>query len=132
MVRRRRGGDDVGRLVGRRVVVVTSGLLLVVPKEGFLLRIVLRLFDPGCFGRFLRLYGLSLLDGGGSEVASFPGTVARRLGLLLLAGGLAGTLDVSGRLGEISGLPILVKRFFVGVEAEENGDDCFSLIVAIV
>ena len=78
---RRRGGVDVGRrlvgrLVGRRVVVVTSGLLLVVPKEGFLLRMVLRLFDPGCFGRFLRLYGRSLLEGGCSVVAFFPGTVA--------------------------------------------------------
>ena len=79
---RRRGGVDVGRrlvgrLVGRRVVVVvTSGLLLVVPKEGFLLRMVLRLFDPGCFGRFLRLYGRSLLEGGSSVVAFFAGTAA--------------------------------------------------------
>ena len=128
---RRRGGFDVGRLVGRRVVVlVTSGLLLVVPKEGFLLRIVLRLFDPGNFGRFLRLNGRSLLEGGGSEFTSFSGTTTLMLGWL--AGCLAGILEVSGTLGEICGLPILVKRFLVGEEAEKNGDDCFRFIVAIV
>lgn len=113
------------------MVVVTSGLLLAVPKAGFLFRMVLRLLlDPGCFGRFLRLYGRSLLESGCSEVASFPGTAAGKLGLL--AGCLAGTLDVSGRLGEICGLPILVKLFLAGEEAEEDGEDCFSFIFAIV
>ena len=128
---RRRGGFDVDRLVGRRVVVLgTSGLLLVAPKEGFLFRIVLRLFDPGNFGRFLRLNGRSLLEGGGSEFNSFSGTTTLMLGWL--AGCLAGILEVSGTLGEICGLPILVKRFLAGEEAEKNGDDCFRFIVAIV
>ena len=87
------GGDGgVGRLVGRRVVVVESGFLLVVPKEGFLLRTVLRLLEPGCFGRFFRLYGRSrLASGNGCAGAStFPGIAAAKLGLL--AGGcLVGT-----------------------------------------
>ena len=97
-------------------MVVNAGFLLVVPKDGFLLRMVFRLLDPGCFGRFLRLNGRSLLEGGSSEVAPFPGTAALRLGLL--AGRLTGTLDVSGTFGEICGLPILVKLFLVGEEAD--------------
>ena len=72
------GGGGVGRLVGRRVVVVESGFLLVVPKEGFLLRTVLRLFEPGCFGRFFRLYGRSLLESGNGcvDASTSPGIAA--------------------------------------------------------